>query len=66
MYFQNGDVALHGVPWVTTFGQNLALGGVYWHNRFGEKVPGMAIQVTPLIARWLYGWLNDTSEICLI
>jgi hypothetical protein len=57
---------LHGVPWIIQFDQNLALGGAYWHNRFGESQPGMAVQVTPLIARWLYSWLGAYSEIRLV
>lgn len=67
MHFQAANWGImQGVPWVTKFGDNLSLGGVYWHNRFGQTVPGMAVQVTPLVARWLYGWLNETSEIRVI
>ncbi|MBZ0285071.1 MAG: hypothetical protein K8L97_30325 [Anaerolineae bacterium] len=55
--------AYHGVPWVTRFGADYTITGVYWHNRFGESVPGPTVQVTPLLARWLYGWLSPTSSI---
>jgi len=40
--------------WLLHFGDDLALAGVYWHNRFGRTSPGAAIQVTPPLARWLY------------
>jgi hypothetical protein len=57
-----GDT-FHGVPWRTTFDQDHAVVGVYWHNNFGVANPGPAIQVTPLLARWLYGWLNTGSRV---
>lgn len=53
----------HGVSWVTRFGSNFTIAGIYWHNRFGESVPGPSVQVTPLLARWLYSWLTPTSSI---
>jgi lipoprotein-anchoring transpeptidase ErfK/SrfK len=62
----NTSKTFHAIPWMTQFDQNLALGGVYWHNRFGEPVSGMGIQVTPLIARWLYNWLGEGSTISLV
>lgn len=43
-----------GAPWSLTFGDDLNLSGVYWHNRFGAAAPGAAIQVTPALAKWLY------------
>lgn len=56
----------HGIPWQTYFGANYSIAGVYWHNRFGETVPGPAIQTTPVLARWLYSWLNDQTRIVVI
>lgn len=58
--------AIHGVPWITTFGSGHTLSGAYWHNRFGKQTPGPSIQVTPLLAHWLYGWLNENSRIVTI
>lgn len=55
--------AYHGVPWVTRFGSNYTITGIYWHNRFGESIPGPTVQLTPLLARWLYGWLTPSSRI---
>ena len=57
--------ALYGVPWVTDFG-GYALTGAYWHNQFGKASPGPAIQVTPPLAEWLYGWLNESSQIRVV
>jgi hypothetical protein len=57
---------IYGVPWITTFGDGHTLSGAYWHNRFGKQTPGPSIQVTPLLAHWLYGWLNEGSRIVAI
>jgi hypothetical protein len=43
-----------GAPWALTFADGHTLSGAYWHNRFGTAVPGAAIQVAPLLAKWLY------------
>ncbi|MEO8395106.1 MAG: hypothetical protein ABI700_19065, partial [Chloroflexota bacterium] len=43
-----------GAPWSLTFGDDLRLTGVYWHNQFGNRAPGVSLQVTPPLARWLY------------
>jgi hypothetical protein len=55
-----------GIPWLTQFSDQYTLAGAYWHNRFGRPTPGTAIQVTPLLAQWLYSWLNDHSQIHVI
>lgn len=53
-----------GVPWEMKFGQNPVIVGAYWHNQFGQAVrDGAAIQLTPLLARWAYGWLGDDGYI---
>jgi hypothetical protein len=44
----------HGAPWSLAFGDDLILSGVYWHNRFGARAPGAAVQVAPALAKWLY------------
>lgn len=45
----------HGASWPLYFGaHNSPLTGVYWHNQFGQSIPGTGVQVTPLLARWLY------------
>ena len=43
-----------GIPYTLTFGADQQLIGAYWHNQFGQSVPGAAIQMTPALARWLY------------
>jgi len=58
--------AFHGVPWIIRLEDDHDLAGVYWHNRFGKEMPGPAIQVTPLLAHWLYGWLQDSSRIDVV
>lgn len=59
------DVKIYeGVSWQTMFGDGQTIAGVYWHNRFGHPVnSGPAVQITPLLARWLYGWLGDNIHI---
>jgi hypothetical protein len=53
-----------GVSWVTKYSDDQMVAGVYWHNRFGRAVSdGPAVQVAPLLARWLYGWLGDNAHI---
>jgi hypothetical protein len=47
-----------GVPWRTAFG-DYDLSGAYWHNRFGMPIPGRSVQVTPLLAQWLYTSLSQ-------
>lgn len=60
----HGDQRYEGVSWQTQFGDGQMIAGVYWHNRFGQAVnSGPAIQTTPLLARWLYGWLGDDAHI---
>lgn len=53
----------HGAPWRLILGDDTDLAGVYWHNDFGGSLPGPAVQVTPLLARWLYSWLTDRSSV---
>ena len=59
-----GSKTYDAVPWSIRFGEGQSLAGVYWHNLFGTAYQdGPAVQVTPLIARWLYGWLGDDAHI---
>jgi hypothetical protein len=51
-----------GAPWALAFGDSYSLSGAYWHNRFGEAMPGAAVQVTPPLAKWLY---PRTAEVII-
>jgi hypothetical protein len=53
----------HGVPWIVAFGDGYQLSGAYWHNRFGAAIAGKTVQISPLLARWLYHWLGDDATI---
>lgn len=53
--------AFEGVPWRLQFGDYEAA-GAYWHNQFGKPADGTAVQITPLIARWVYESLHDESQ----
>ncbi len=59
---ENG--VFHGVPWHIGFG-NYGLVGAYWHNRFGKPYAGRAIQVSPIIARWLYRQMRESSTVVI-
>jgi hypothetical protein len=51
---KDSHLTFHGLPWIIGFGDGIELSGAYWHNQFGKPTPGPAVQVTPLLARWLY------------
>ncbi len=53
----------HGAAWTMRIGADYALSGVYWHNRFGDVMPGPSVQVTPILARWLYQHLPDETHL---
>jgi hypothetical protein len=64
--YLDDDLEVYGVPWRTTFG-DYELSGAYWHNRFGSPIAGASVQVTPLLAQWLYASLNqDISRVTVI
>ncbi|MBI5669055.1 MAG: L,D-transpeptidase [Chloroflexi bacterium] len=56
---------VHGVPWRVAFGA-FDLTGAYWHNRFGAAVPGAAVQVTPVLAQWLYAALGQRGSVAVV
>lgn len=61
---EGGDgCCYHGAPFEMQFAEGNALVGAYWHNQFGEQMAGPAVQVSPILARWLYEWLTPDSTI---
>jgi hypothetical protein len=56
----------HAVPWMIRFGDQYEISSVYWHNQFGSAAPGSAVQVTPLLGKWLYHWLREGDLIQII
>lgn len=58
-----GENVYHGLPWQLRLSDDHLIAGAYWHNRFGQAVPGPAVQLPPVLARWLYGWLNPQTPI---
>jgi hypothetical protein len=59
------QVAYHGAAWPLYFSDQAAITGVYWHNQFGESVPGPAVQITPYLARWLYAHCGMGSSVII-
>ena len=55
----------HGASWQLRFGNDFELNSVYWHNRFGQAVPGPSVQITPVLGRWLYMTANTQSSITI-
>ena len=53
----------HGVPWQLSFDAGIKLMGVYWHNQFGKALQGPAVQVSPLLAQWLYRSMNTGDQM---
>ena len=59
------DGAIQGVPWQIDLDGDLLISGAYWHNDFGTTISGRALELPPPVAKWLYGWLADgTNVIC--
>ena len=57
------DDVYHGLPWQMRFSDNQLITGAYWHNRFGQPVLGPAVQLPPVMARWLYGFVGTQTPI---
>jgi len=57
---ERDDVGKHysmeDVPWVQFFDKAVALHGVYWHSRFGQVKSHGCVNLSPLDARWLFGF----------
>jgi hypothetical protein len=51
---------LRDVPYVQYFHEGYALHGVYWHDGFGTPRSHGCINLSPLDARWLFGWTSPT------
>jgi hypothetical protein len=64
-YSSSEPRSLHGVPWYTRLSNDYEVVGVYWHNRFGRLQPGPAIQVSPVLARWLQHGMGESSRIVI-
>ncbi len=57
---------IYGAPWHLKVADTYDLCGVYWHNQFGQAAPGPHIQVTALVARWLYQHLSDNDSVTIV
>jgi hypothetical protein len=54
---------LRDVPYVQYFHEGYALHGVYWHDGFGTPRSHGCINLSPLDARWLFGWTSPTVPL---
>ena len=55
-----------GVPWLFNIGNQMTLGGVYWHNNFGQQEVGPTIQTIPVVAQWLYTHVGQDTHLSII
>ncbi|MEO8610060.1 MAG: L,D-transpeptidase [Chloroflexota bacterium] len=63
--YSAAESVFYGVPWQLNFGAGIKLIGAYWHNQFGKASQGLAIQVSPLLAQWLYRSLNTGDQLII-
>jgi hypothetical protein len=63
--FGDAGRQFYGVAWPVSIEGMGAVGGVYWHNDFGKPAHGPTVQVSPLVARWLYEWLGDGATVVI-
>jgi hypothetical protein len=61
--YNTAEAVFHGVPWQLNFGADIQLMGAYWHNQFGKALQGPAVQVSPILARWLYHSMNAGDQL---
>jgi hypothetical protein len=59
---ERGDVGKHysmeDVPWVMYFDKSVALHGAFWHRDFGRVKSHGCVNLSPLDARWIFGWTS--------
>ncbi|MCC7536875.1 MAG: L,D-transpeptidase [Deltaproteobacteria bacterium] len=48
--------SMDAVPWIQYFADDVALHGVYWHDRFGQPSSHGCVNLAPRDARWLYAF----------
>jgi hypothetical protein len=46
------------VPWVAVYKEDYALHAAWWHNEFGRPKSHGCINLSPIDARFLFGWLD--------
>jgi len=61
----SSETSYYGASWQLRLGNQFELTSVYWHNRFGQSVPGPSLQVTPILGRWLYMTAASNSIITI-
>jgi hypothetical protein len=57
---ETGTYYLEEVPWSMYFTQNYALHGAYWHDGFGAIRSAGCVNLSPVDAKWLFGWSGPT------
>ena len=57
---ETGTYYLEEVPWTMYFTQRYALHGAYWHDGFGAIRSAGCVNLSPVDAKWLFGWAGPT------
>ncbi|MEM9194547.1 MAG: L,D-transpeptidase [Myxococcota bacterium] len=50
------DYSVQGVPWVQYFEGSVGFHAAFWHAAFGTRVSHGCINLSPIDARWLFGF----------
>ncbi len=56
---ESAGATLYGMPYCLAFNGGIVVVGAYWHHLFGAAASGPAVQLSPLLARWLYAQFPD-------
>ena len=54
----DGPYSIEDVPWIMYFKGGIALHGAFWHARFGHERSHGCVNLQPVDARELFGWVG--------
>jgi hypothetical protein len=54
----DGPYSIEDVPWIMYFKGGIALHGAFWHARFGHERSHGCVNLQPIDARELFGWVG--------
>jgi len=54
----DGPYSIQDVPWIMYFEGSYALHGAFWHSKFGHERSHGCVNLHPVDARYLFGWVG--------
>ncbi len=54
----DGPYSIEDVPWIMYFDGSTALHGAFWHSRFGHERSHGCVNMAPVDARAVFGWIG--------